>query len=280
MKFKRIYVEITNVCNMTCSFCPDSLRDKQFITVENFEKIAKKVKINTDYIYLHIKGEPLLHPNILEILDLAKENDLKVNLTTNGTILNESILEKEALRQINFSLHSFEEGDNKKKLEYLNSIFSFTKKAQKNRIISSLRLWNIEKDSLTEENKETVAIISDFYKKEILFSEFLRGKGVKVEENIYLNFEEVFQWPDISNAYAGERGYCQGLNTHIGILVDGTVVPCCLDHKGIIELGNIYNSEKLEDILSNVRAKKIIEGFKNRMCTETLCKHCSFKNRF
>lgn len=280
MKFKRIYIEITNVCNMNCSFCPDSLRENQFITLENFEKIVKKVKTNTDYIYLHIKGEPLLHPNILEILDIAKENKLKVNLTTNGTILNEFILEKEALRQINFSLHSFEEANNQKKLEYLTSIFNFTKKAQKNKIISSLRLWNIEEDKLTKENKEVVAIINDFYKKEVLFSEFLRGKGVKVDENIYLNFEEVFQWPDLSNEYQGETGYCQGLNTHIGILVDGTVVPCCLDHKGIIALGNIYNSDKLDDILSNTRTQKMIEGFKARICAETLCRHCSFKNRF
>ena len=130
-KYKKVYIEITNVCNLACDFCPQTRRSSEFMKVETFSKILDQIKSYTDYIYFHVKGEPLLHPDIEEFLDLSFEKGFKVNITTNGTLINkvkDKIIFKPALRQINFSLHSFHVnlGCNNEE-EYINNILSFTR---------------------------------------------------------------------------------------------------------------------------------------------------------
>lgn len=280
MKFKKIYIEITNVCNMNCSFCPPTNREKTFMEEIFFQEIIDKIKGFTDYIYLHIKGEPFLHPDILNLIDIANKSNLKVNITSNGAILNYDVLNKNNLRQINFSLHSFEEDDNEKKERYIYDILNFSKKAQENGKIISLRLWNLNNNFFDEKNKLTIKLIEDFFQIKIELDSFIRGKGVKLEDKIYLNFEEVFQWPKLSNEYYNEKGFCYGLKSHLGILVDGTLVPCCLDDEGVINLGNIKEVESLKDIIQREKSQNIINSFSNRLCSEELCKHCEFKERF
>lgn len=280
MKFKKIYIEITNICNMNCSFCPPTNREKTFMEEIFFQEIIDKIKGFTDYIYLHIKGEPFLHPDILNLIDIANKSNLKVNITSNGTILNYDVLNKNNLRQINFSLHSFEEDDNEKKERYIYDILNFSKKAQENGKIISLRLWNLNNNFFDEKNKLTIKLIEDFFQIKIELDSFIRGKGVKLEDKIYLNFEEVFQWPKLSNEYYNEKGFCYGLKSHLGILVDGTLVPCCLDDEGVINLGNIKEVESLKDIIQREKSQNIINSFNKRLCNEELCKHCEFKERF
>lgn len=280
MKFKKIYIEITNICNMNCSFCPPTNREKAFMEKDLFQEVIGKIKGFTDYIYLHIKGEPFLHPDILNLIDIANKSNLKVNITSNGTILNYDVLNKNNLRQINFSLHSFEEDDNEKKERYIYDILNFSKKAQENGKIISLRLWNLNNNFFDEKNKLTIKLIEDFFQIKIELDSFIRGKGVKLEDKIYLNFEEVFQWPKLSNEYYNEKGFCYGLKSHLGILVDGTLVPCCLDDEGVINLGNIKEVESLKDIIQREKSQNIINSFNKRLCNEELCKHCEFKERF
>lgn len=279
MKFKKIYIEITNVCNLNCSFCQKIDRQLEFMNVETFKTIIKDIKEYTDYIYLHVKGEPLLHKEIYNFIDIAGKEGLKVNITSNGTILNHKILELEGLRQFNFSLHSFEEESGINKTDYIQSILEYSKEAKAKGKIVSLRLWNIEDESLREKNRDVLTQIEEFYGISLDLDKFVRGRGVKLEDKIYLNFEEVFVWPNLNNKFYSEKGFCYGLNTHLGVLVDGTVIPCCLDDNGVINLGNIKNNT-LKEILDSERTKNIIEGFKNRICTEELCKRCEFKERF
>lgn len=279
LKFKKIYIEITNICNMSCSFCPKNDREGAFLSIENFRHILEKIKGYTEYIYLHVKGEPLLHKDIYDFIVLAESFGMKVNITSNGTILNYDILELPALRQFNFSLHSFENGEGPDKLEYIENVLNYTLKAQKNGKISSLRLWNMVEGKIDEDTARTVGIISNFYNMEIKIDDKIMKKGIKISDKIYLNFEERFEWPNLNNEYRSERGFCYGLNSHIAILVDGTVVPCCLDDNGIMVLGNIFEND-LDYILNSTRAVAIIDGFKKRICAEELCKSCSFKTRF
>lgn len=279
MKFKKIYIEITNICNLSCSFCPKIDRKPEFMTLEKFRIILEKIKGYTNYIYLHVKGEPLLHREVIEIIKTAELYNIKVNITTNGTILNKEILELEALRQINFSLHSFEGEDSTEKQKYLENILNYAVLAKKKGEISSLRLWNLKNRELNKESLETIKFIETFFNMKIDFKNLDIKRGIKLEDSIYLNFEEVFQWPNLKNKEYEVEGYCYALNSHIAILVDGTVIPCCLDDNGVINLGNIFE-QNLADILKSERASKIIEGFKNRICVEELCKNCSFKNRF
>ncbi len=279
-KFKKIYIEITNICNMSCSFCPKTNRKKEFMTLNTFREILEKIKGHTDYIYLHVKGEPFLHSQLIDFIELAEIFGINVNLTSNGTLLNEKILDLKALRQINISLHSFEENDLTKKEKYLATILRFSKLAQAKNKIISLRLWNILNPNDFSKNNDFLSKISDFFQVEIEIDSFKRGKGIKLSNNVYLNFEEVFEWPSLSNKYYGDKGFCHGLNTHLAILVDGTVVPCCLDDEGIINLGNILDVENLDFIVNGERSQNIINNFKERQCSETLCKHCQFKERF
>lgn len=288
-KFKKFYIEITNVCNLACEFCPQTKRKPEVMDVKTFSDILDKIKPYTEHIYLHVKGEPLLHKNIDKLLDISYEKGFKVNITTNGTLIKEvshKLIGKKALRQINFSLHSFD--GNKKngsKDEYIDDIIAFAKKArEESDVIIAYRLWNLEKDnSLNLEKKKNNHIIrrlEEEYKLGFNIEEEIpKCRGVKIEEKVYLNQDHEFVWPALTNEeYIGES-FCYGLRTQIAVLVDGTVVPCCLDGEGVINLGNI-KSEDFKAIIESDRSKNIVEGFSKREAVEELCRKCGYRTRF
>lgn len=273
-KFKKIYIEITNICNLNCSFCSQDNRIKSSISLNDFELILKKINDYTDYIYLHVKGEPLLHPKLNEILELCNKYNKKVNITTNGTLLKEKeeILLNKAVRQINISLHSENNKDN-----YLLDIFKTVDKLNKKIII--YRFWTMDNNNLDKKSTEIVDKIIKYYdlSPEIV-DKIKTDKNIKIKNNLYIDKADKFIWPSLDNNYCSKLGYCYALKDQIAILVDGTVVPCCLDSNGIIKLGNIYNST-LSDIINSDKYIKIRNGFSNRIAVEELCKHCSFKDR-
>ncbi|WP_319202386.1 SPASM domain-containing protein [uncultured Ilyobacter sp.] len=284
-KFKKVYVEITNICNLSCHFCSKSKRKQEYMKLDSFERILNEIKPFTDYIYLHVKGEPLLHPQLEEFLDLAHSRGFRVNITTNGSFIGgigESLLTKPALRQINFSLHSFGENpENIHKNNYLRDILFFSKKALKNTdIIVSLRLWNYDKkvkDETQKGNNEILQILEKEFKLDYKISHILNpGKGLKITDRLYLNSDYQFKWPDTDDTYEDAAGFCYGMRTHTAILVDGTVVPCCLDGEGTINLGNIFN-ESFRNIINSEKAKAIYNGFSEKTAVEKLCKKCQFK---
>ena len=264
-KFKRIYIEITNICNLSCSFCSIDHRVKKIITPHEFESILKKINDYTDYIYLHVKGEPLLHPELKKLLDIASKYNKHVNITTNGTLLKDKvdILNHEAVRQINISLHSENQQAN-----YLENIINSVDKL-KNKIIV-LRYWTLK--------DEKSPVIVDNVLKSFNLSTTDVNNHIKLRDNLYLDKQEEFVWPSLDNDYYNEIGTCYALKDQLAILVDGTVVPCCLDSDGVINLGNIYK-ENLEDIINSNRYQAMKIGFCNRKVTEELCKRCSFKDR-
>ena len=123
MKFKKIYIEILNYCNLNCSFCEKTKKIKKMMSIEEFNKIINEVKKYTEYIYLHVQGEPLLHPNLKEFFEIAYQNNIKVNITTNATLLEKNIdllINSKSLRQINLSLQALQILPNKEK--YYDSI--------------------------------------------------------------------------------------------------------------------------------------------------------------
>lgn len=265
MKFKHIYIEITNICNLNCSFCDRTKKKPHEMTLKEFEMVLQRIDKYTDYVYLHVQGEPLLHKNIEDILKLCQKYHKYVNITTNGVFLKEksNLLTSDYVRQINISLHS----ENNKRT-YFKDIFDTIKKLDKN-IYVSYRIWIKNKQDLIlqELEKEYGSIVYDI----------LNKKELTLCKNVFLSTEEEFVWPNINNDYYNDKGTCLGLKTHIGILSDGTVVVCCLDKDGISNLGNIFK-EDLQDILDN--NKIIIDNFKQNKCYLDLCKHCSFKERF
>ncbi|GAB6106627.1 radical SAM/SPASM domain-containing protein [Fusibacter bizertensis] len=287
-RFKKIYIEITNVCNLKCDFCPMTKRSPQFMTEENFELILTKVKGLTDQIYLHVMGEPLLHPQIANFLALCEKHGLRVNITTNGGLIRESkdvILNAPAVKQVNFSLGSFEANSDSLCLEtYIEGITDFALEAQeKTNIVCSLRLWNLDNDMIKGANSKNDQIMQ--YLEDHLELDFkIREKcttyrGGKLSNNIYVNIAQKFEWPDIERLDTKDDVFCYGLRDHIGILVDGTVVPCCLDSDGNVPLGNVFESP-IESIVDTDRAKKMYAGFTNRKVVEELCKKCGYAQKF
>jgi radical SAM protein with 4Fe4S-binding SPASM domain len=288
-KFKKFYIEITSVCNLACSFCPQTKRQANFIKIDAFTKILDEIKPHTDYIYFHLKGEPLLHPKLDELLDLSHERGFKVNITTNGTLIDKNrhkLLMKPALRQMNFSLHSFDghEGSTNKDA-YITTVLSFVKEAvEQSNILISLRLWNLDTDNTTNlqknRNREILAMIENEFNLDYKIEEkFVRGSGIKIADRIYLNQDHEFQWPDLKEEEDEGKGFCHGLRNQAGILVDGTVVPCCLDGEGVINLGNINNTP-FSEIVESERANNLYDGFSRREVVEELCRKCGYRKRF
>ena len=276
-KYKKIYIEITNKCNLNCTFCSEVKRKKEKITLENFEEIIKKINNYTDYIYLHVKGEPLLHPEIDKILDIAEKYNLKVNLTTNGTLFPnvvDKIKDKKALHKINFSLHSENNYKN-----YLENIFENVKKLSTDTVVI-YRLWTLNNNELDKKSQEIVEKIKNFYNLDEKTYKNLKTKNnIKISSTIYVDKDNEFTWPDNIENELSPLGYCHALKTHIAILVDGTVVPCCLDSNASIPLGNIYDNT-LEEIINNERYKNLQKSFQNRKPCESLCRRCTFKDKF
>ena len=288
-KFKKFYLEITSVCNLSCSFCPPTKRQKQFISVEDFSKRLDQIKPYTDYIYLHVKGEPLLHPNLDQLLDLSHKKGFKVNITTNGTLINKNkkkLLNKPALRQMNFSLHSFDGNIGSKDKEvYVRSILSFANEVtNQSEVIVSLRLWNITQDNSTNTeikgNRELLEIIEKEFDLDYKIEEkVVLGSGLKIADRIFINQDYEFQWPALHEEEDDGKGFCYGMRNQAGILTNGTVIPCCLDGEGVINLGNI-NDNSFSDIIQMDRAKNLIEGFSRREAIEELCRKCGYRKRF
>ena len=276
MRFRKVYLEISNICNLKCAFCPGTKRQKHAMDEEEFARLAQKLRPYSDYLYFHLMGEPLLHSRLERFLDIAGRLGFRVILTTNGTLLHkqqEMLLAAPALHKVNISLHAFEANDLAMPFaEYLAGCMAFGKAAQ-GKCIVSYRLWN--GGGQDAKNEEILASLH------AAFSEPWAAvrRGRRLADGVYLEHGDKFDWPDLSAADGGEKVFCYGLGDQIGVLCDGTVVPCCLDHEGDIPLGNLH-SQSLEEILESPRAKAIFEGFRQGRASEELCRKCGYARRF
>lgn len=275
MKFKRIYIEITNICNLFCSFCKNNQRPKEQMSVEKFEHILKEIKDKTSTILLHVTGEPLLHEQLNDILRLCDFYQLKVHLITNGTLLDQKIevLKKHnCIEKIAISLHCEQKTTN-----YFAKVFSSVDKLSTD-IVVIYRLWALPFGILDEKSTRIVEKIKEHYQLSTeIVDKIYQNKNTKIFLNRYVDKEGLFSWPKLGNKKID--GFCQGLKNQLAILVDGTVVPCCLDSEGIINLGNIFE-QSLDKILENEKVKRIRNGFQDNKAIESLCQNCEYKNRF
>ncbi len=273
--YSRVYVEITNICNMNCSFCHGHSRVPRQMTEAEYAHILQQLAGKTGYIYHHLMGEPLVHPLLPRFIEMARQAGLKPMITTNGTLLDrfgDTLLTK-GLHKVNISVHSFEGDRSEDHRCYLRKIVDFAKKANENGIIISLRLWNKGCDD--GKNETVLAFLREAFAdpwKE-------NSRGYRIRDGLFLEWGDRFAWPDQNAPHEGNSLFCYGLQDHFGILSDGTVVPCCLDSDGVIALGNIFQ-EDLTDILDSPRARAMAEGFRRRKATEDLCCRCGYARKF
>ena len=273
--YSRVYVEITNICNMNCSFCHGHSRPAKRMSKDEFCAILQKLQGQTEYLYYHLMGEPLTHPELPDFLQLATEKGYRSVITTNGTLLNkvgQQIITAKP-HKVNISLHSFEQNDGVDFDAYLSQVADFADAASKAGIIICLRLWNKGGD----EGKNLK--VHDFLRTHIDGDWSLNTRGMRIREKLHLEWGDRFSWPDKSAPIQSDKVFCYGLKDHFGILCDGTVVPCCLDSEGVINLGNVFEQD-IEQILGSPRAKAMAEGFRCRKATEDLCRRCGYATRF
>lgn len=260
---------------MNCSFCPGTTRPKRRMTPDEFSFVIEKLRPYTDYIYLHIMGEPLTHPDLSEIIRRGTSLGFKIAITTNGTLLDKRVdeLTKSGLYKLNISLHSFEEGDKERQSDYIRRVAAAADVTSRAGILTVLRLWNEGCDE--GRNTDTVSILREIFTD----SWVLGARGARIRPKLHLEYGERFDWPDLGVDELGDRVFCHGLGDHFGVLSDGRVVPCCLDREGAITLGNIFEDD-VESILTSPHATAIRTGFQSKCAVEELCKKCSYARRF
>lgn len=275
-RFNKIYLEISNLCNLNCAFCPGTKRAPHIMTEAEFSALLPKLRPYSDFLYFHLMGEPLCHPQLERFLELAGDAGFKVILTTNGTLLQrqqELLLRSPALHKVNISLHAFEANDLSMPFEkYLSDCFAFGRAAEGKKLVV-YRLWN--NGGADEMNGQILAAMQAHFPQPWT----AERRGNRIGNRVYLEYGDKFDWPDLGAPDGGEQVFCYGLRDQIGVLCDGTVVPCCLDHEGDIALGNLH-SQSLETILQSPRAQAIYNGFSKKSAAEELCRRCGYARRF
>ncbi|MBE6718044.1 MAG: radical SAM protein [Ruminococcaceae bacterium] len=273
--YSRVYVEITNICNMNCSFCHGHSRKPKSMSVDEFSVVLEQLSGQTEYIYYHLMGEPLIHPDLPLFMKMSAQKGYRSIITTNGTLLSDKgdQLLSAGLHKINISLHSFEKNDNNMHRDYLKGVCEFADKASKNGTIVVLRFWNNGCED--EKNNYALKFLHNYF-----YGEWTNNtKGIRIRDKLYIEWGNRFEWPDKNAPIQSDKVFCYGMRDHFGILSDGSVVPCCLDSDGIIKLGNIF-TQNISDILSTERAIQIKKGFDNRVAVEELCRRCAYAQRF
>ncbi len=293
-KFKKVYIEITNVCNLDCRFCPKTKRKPRFISLDEIRIIINEFKSSGKKYYLHVMGEPCLHPDINEIINEFKKEELNINIVTNGTMIQKLNMEN-LPNSVCISLHSFSNNEIELSLkEYLDKAINYYNNVKSNKTFTEFRLWNITKDNINHnQNQFLLSYLQDELKIEMDLKKYVeeyvlkdnsnsnkRRFNIQIKENLYISMSKEFSWPSLNDENDGDkRGFCYGLRSQIAVLSDGTVVPCCLDSEGEINLGNIFK-ESLFDILNSKRAREMFDGFTAKTITENLCKNCGYRKLY
>ena len=282
--YARVYVEITNVCNRRCSFCPGTLRPHRRMSMAEFDTVTNRLCGVTEYLYYHVMGEPLTHPDLPDFIRLAAAKGFKSAITTNGTLLHArgKELVDAGVYKVNISVHSFEDGDHAAAHgAYLDEILDFADYASQRGVLTVLRLWNLDGhgEALGGNNPRTLDYLREKFPDTPDTPWKFSPRGARIRPKLHLEYGDRFEWPDMEATDRGDGVFCYGLKDHFAILCDGRVVPCCLDREGAVTLGNIRESPA-EKILSSPRASAMREGFRCRRATEELCRRCGYARRF
>lgn len=269
----RCYLEITNVCNLNCVFCAGHRRTARYMSEEEFGFLTDRLRGKVRYLYFHLMGEPMLHESLPSFIATARRKGFIPVLTTNGTLPgNASAVAEAGLYKVNISLHSYEgnHGSSDSGLEnFVSSVVQFAGQAVSCGALVILRLWN--QGGYDNENERILKLLHKYIPGE--WTE--RDNGITLAPKLYLEYDGMFTWPDINSEELGCETFCYALRNQIGVLVDGSVVPCCLDHDGDMTLGNLFE-QPLEEIVSSPRAKRIYDGFSAHKAVEPMCRRCGY----
>ncbi|HEY1406518.1 MAG TPA: radical SAM/SPASM domain-containing protein [Spirochaetota bacterium] len=281
-RFSRIYLELTDTCNLRCPFCAQGRHGNE-IPCDKLDDIIVQIAQFTDEVRPHVLGEPLLYPHFGYFLSLCEKYNLTVKITTNGTLLtvgNINLLQSKSIREINLSLHSFSSDTHGAIDAYLDILISLCDHPA---IIDAgtyinFRFWNLSPEYSTKDTTDLFEALLAHYRCDLDIPRGGRG-SIRLADRRRISFDEPFEWPSSDRPVQKETGFCLGTISQIGILSDGRVTPCCLDSQGEITLGNLFETP-LAEIVGGQRITMMKEGFEKGNLVENLCKGCSFIERF
>ena len=271
MKFKKVYIEISDKCGLKCSFCPSVKNTRGVMELELFERIVAQVAGKCQRVSLHILGDPCKLENLGDYLEILARFGVGVDLVTSGFYMDRlELLLRPPVRQVAFSLDAGFDRGNPSRGDYLPRILEFCALHQErtSRVFINLRAQDTTLDSLP------LAEIFGFFGRE-LPATFRPYGHYKLAEYIFFNIHKTFTWADITSEARNARKFCHALSEQVGILSSGVVVPCCIDASGLIALGNLRELS-LEEILNSPRAVAIKRGFERGEACEELCQKCLF----
>lgn len=270
-RFRTAYLELTNQCNRHCAFCRGSSREPGFMDPVLFAGLAPQVAELAEMAYLHILGEALLHPDLERITAFAKEADLPLGMTTNGTLFdhpNARILDDPIYRRLNISLHS---GVTDPELE---RIFEFSEMllSTNPNVHIDYRLWDRgEEHSVRERIADRYAVARETLNE--------GGRRLQLRRRLFLHVARPFEWPEADAPRGSGKGFCHGGVFQFGVLLDGRVTACCLDADGILNFGNAAE-QRLSEILFSRRFEQMRNGFLRGEVLEDFCRRCRYRERF
>ncbi|MFP6190993.1 radical SAM/SPASM domain-containing protein [Helicobacter pylori] len=276
--FKKIYIELSDICGLQCSFCPNPKNIRGVMSLELFEKVCKEAAPLTPIITLHVLGDPCKLKNLNRYLSTAKRFSLKVDLVTSGVYLHDfEALLQDVIYQISISLDAGLDNHNKlNQHRYIQKILEFCRyKCEKNsEVFLNLRI----QDSTLEKHQNLIKPFLESF--ECISLETLISQGrARLFKKSFLNIQKTFKWPNLNaqNPLNQESKipYCYGLIKQVAILSNGVVVPCCMDTQAHINLGDL-NHTPLKDILNSQKSIAIKTHFLKGEALELLCKNCSY----
>lgn len=190
----RCYLEITNVCNLNCVFCPKTTRPKHTMTMEQFDTLTTRLMGEVKFLYFHLMGEPFLHPLLPQFVLMAREKGFVPVITTNGTLMTQRADMLEALpHKLQISLHSHE-GNGKANLgQYIDEVMAFAKEAARRGCVVVLRLWNEGGHNLM--NETILRLMAEHQPRPWVE----RHDGWKLTDNLFLENDNMFEWPDLQH---------------------------------------------------------------------------------
>ncbi|MBK1991092.1 SPASM domain-containing protein [Campylobacter sp. 2018MI35] len=278
MKFKKIYIELSDICGLKCEFCPSMKNIRGIMKLSNFKALVEEISNKAELFTFHLLGDPLLLSNLEKYIQIAYEKNMKLELTTSGFYFNTKnqnlLLKYSNIYQINISITAFLSQNKLSLKDYFEPILTFFKEHLKQNAKSfiNLRLWNLDENfNFPKENLEFYQFLNSYFNTKI---DPKLAKN-RLARHIILHQKKSFKWPSLEDEIINTKGTCYGLIKQIGILSNGVVVPCCLDAKACINLGNIFE-KSFTSIINSQKSKKIKQGFKEGKYLETLCQRCTF----
>lgn len=276
-----IWIEPTNVCNLKCIMCPNSIIKQKkpgFMKLSLYKKIIDQVKSHVSYVVLCISGESLLHPKLTQMISYAKQNDIATYISTNATVLTPALSKKlltSGLDYINFSF----DGTSKKIYEKvrvganydktLSNIIKFLRLKKKlgSKIHVELQILIMDKEGERDYKKN----IKTFKKKfEGLPLDYIQKRLPSTWGKALLNTKK-YTPKKLGKIYSP----CSYLWSSLHVLWDGRVVACTSDFFGRNVLGK-FPEKSLKTIWNDTPMQQLRKAMLNRQYLEINpnCQNC------